>query len=70
MSGGPLSFVAKTQAPTTQSSVKKELMALAYGSEEAVYLSNFKMELGFKTFSSVLINCDNAGALRLGGNAT
>ena len=45
-------------------------MALAYGSKEAVHLSTFMMELGFKLFSSVPINCDSTGALHLEGNAT
>ena len=70
MSGGPLSFGAKTQGLTAQSTVESELMALAYGSKEAVHLSTFMMELGFKLFSSVPINCDSTGALHLEGNAT
>lgn len=70
MSGGPLSFGAKTQGITAQSNVEAELTALAYGSKEAVYLSNFMMELGFKAFRSVPVNCDSTGALHLGGNTT
>ena len=55
---------------TAQSTVKSELMAIAYGSKEVVYLYDFMTELGFKTFSCVLINCDSTGELLLGGNAT
>ena len=35
-----------------------------------MYPSNFLMELRFKRFNPVLINCDSAGALHLQGNAT
>ena len=70
MSGEPLSFGAKAQGLTAQSTVESELAALAYGSKEAMYLSNFMMELGFKIFSTVPINRDSTGALHLGGNAT
>ena len=46
------------QGLTAQSAMESELMTLTYGSKEAVYLSNFMMELGVKTFSSVPINYD------------
>ena len=49
--------------------MKSELQALSYGARETVYLSNFLMELGFKTFSSVPINSDSTGALSVAGNA-
>lgn len=70
MSGGPLGFGAKTQGVTAQSTVESELMSPDYGPKEAVCLSNCKMEQGFKTFSSVAINCDSTGTPHLGGNAT
>ena len=49
--------------------MESELRVLSYGAREAVYLSNFLMELGFKTFSSVPINSDSTGALSVAGNA-
>ena len=64
-----ISFGSKTQSLTAQSTVETELQALSYGAREAVYLSNFLMELGFKTFSLVPINSDSTGALSVGGNA-
>ena len=39
-SGGPLSFGAKTQSLTAQSTVKWELKPLAYESKEVAHLSN------------------------------
>ena len=69
LGGGLISFGSKTQSLTAQSTVESELQALSYGAREAVYLSNFLMELGFKTFSSVPINSDSTGALSVAGNA-
>ena len=66
---GLISFGSETQSLTAQSTVESELQALSYGPREAVYLSNFLMELGFKTFSSVPINSDSAGVLSVAGNA-
>ena len=68
LGGGLISFGSKTQSLTAQSTVESELQALSYGAREAVYLSNFLMELGFKTFSSVPINSDSTGALSVEGN--
>ena len=46
------------------------LQALSYGEGEAVCFSNFLMEMGFKTFNSVPINCDDsAGALSVASNS-
>ena len=70
LGGGLISFGSKTQSLTAQSTVESELQVLSYGEREAVYLSNFLMELGFKTFSSVPINSDSTGALSVAGNAT
>ena len=49
--------------------MESELQALSYGAREAVYLSNFLMKLGFKTFSSFSINSDSTGALSVAGDA-
>ena len=64
-----ISFGSKTQSLTAQSAVESELKALSYGAREAVYISNFLMELGFKTFSSAHINSDSTRALSVAGNA-
>ena len=69
LSGGLISFGSKTQSLTAQSTVDRELQALSYRVRETVYLSNFLMELGFKTFSSVPINSESTGALSVAGNA-
>ena len=72
MSGGPISFGAKTQSltPQSQSTMEAELMAISFEGKEATYLSNFMLEPGFKSFSSVPINCDNTGGLYVAGNST
>ena len=44
---GLISFGSKTQSLIAQSTVESEFQALSYGAREAVYLSNFLMELGF-----------------------
>ena len=49
--------------------MESEFQALSYRAREVVYLSNFLMELGFKTFFSVPINSDSIGALSVAGNA-
>ena len=69
LGGGLISFGSKTQSLTAQSTVESELQVLSYEAREAVYLSNFLMELGFKTFSSVPINSDSTRALSVAGNA-
>ena len=69
LGGRLISFGSKTQSLTAQSTVESELQVLSYGAREAVYLSNFLMELGFKTFSSVPINSDSTGVLSVAGNA-
>ena len=69
LGGRLISFGSKTQSLTAQSTVESELQALSYGAREAVYLSNFLMKLGFKTFPSVTINSDSTGTLSVAGNA-
>ena len=69
LGGGFISFGSKTQSLTAHSTVESELQPLSYGAREAVCLSNFLMELGFKTFFSVPINIDSTGALSVAGNA-
>ena len=69
LAGGLISFGAKSQSLTAQSTVEAEIQALSYGAREAVYTSNFLMELGFKTFGTVPINSDSTGALTVAGNA-
>ena len=69
LDGGLISFGSKTQSLTAQSTVESELQAFSYGAREAVYLSNFLMELRLKAFSSVPINSNSTGALRVAGNA-
>ena len=69
LGGGLISFGSNTQSLTAQSTVESELQALSYEAREALYLSNFLMELGFKTFSSVPINSDSIGAPSVAGKA-
>ena len=45
-------------------------MAISFGGKEPTYLSNFMLELGFKSFSSLPINCDSTDALHVAGNST
>ena len=70
LGGGLISFGSKTQSLTAQSTVESELQALSFRAREAVYLSSFQTELGFKTFSSVPMNSDSStGALSVAENA-
>ena len=69
LGGGLISFGSKTQSLIAQSTVESELQALSYGARKAVYLSNFLMELGFKTFSSDPINSNSTEALSVAVNA-
>ena len=69
LAGGPISYGAKTQTLTAQSTVEAEIQALSYSAREAVYISNFMTELNFKTFGSVPINSDSTGARTVAGNA-
>ena len=69
LGGGLIIFGSETQSLTAHSTVESELQGLSYGAREAVCLSNFLMELGFKTFSSVPINSDSTGALSVVRNA-
>ena len=69
LAGGLISYGAKTQTLTAQSTVEAEIQALSYSAREAVYISNFMTELNFKTFGSVPINSDSTGALTVAGNA-
>ena len=48
LSGVSISFGAKTQSPTAQSTVEAELMAISYTTTEAVYLSTLIFEQHFK----------------------
>ncbi len=54
---------------TAQNTVEAELRALNSSAREAVYLSNFMMELGFKAFGSVPINSDSTRALTVASYA-
>ena len=66
---GMIRFGSKTQSLTAQSTVESEIQALSYGAREAIYLSNFLMELGLPTSSPVPTNSDSTGALSVTGNA-
>ena len=45
-------------------------MAINYGAKEAVYISNFMIELSLTTLDSLPSNCDSTGALHIAGNST
>ena len=58
---------SKKQPVVALSSCESEYIALAYASQEAVYLSDLFSELTFPQFSSVQMYEDNMGALQLSG---
>ncbi|CAB1102884.1 unnamed protein product [Ectocarpus sp. CCAP 1310/34] len=62
LTGGLISYGAKTQTLTAQSTVEAEIQALSSSAREAVYVSNFMTELNFKTFGSVPIERQHCGA--------
>ncbi|CAB1098696.1 unnamed protein product [Ectocarpus sp. CCAP 1310/34] len=68
LAGGLISYGAKTQTLTAQSTVEAEIQALSSSASEAVFISIFMTELNFKTFGSVPINSDSTGALTVAGN--
>ncbi|CAB1099770.1 unnamed protein product [Ectocarpus sp. CCAP 1310/34] len=68
LAAGLISYGAKTQTLTAQSTVEPEIQALSSSAREAVYTSKFMTELNFKTFGSVPINSDSTGALTVAGN--
>ena len=71
LAGGPLSFKTALQNVTAQSTLEAELISMAHASNEAVFLSNMMVELGFrKLFESVPLFGDNTGALHVTGNST
>ena len=65
--GGPVTWSSKKQPVVALSSCESEYIALAYASQEAVYLSDLLSELTFPQFSSVQMYEDNMGALQLSG---
>ena len=65
--GGPMTWSSKKQPVVALSSCESEYTALAYASQEAVYLSDLFSELTFPQFSSVQMYEDNMGALQLSG---
>ncbi|CAB1117586.1 unnamed protein product [Ectocarpus sp. CCAP 1310/34] len=69
LGGGLISYGAKAQTLAAQNTVEAELQALGFSAREAVYISNFMTEIGFKTFRSVPINSDSTGALTVASNA-
>ena len=58
---------SKKQPVVALSSCESEYIALAYGGQEAVYLSDLLSELTFPQFSSVHMYEDNMGAHELSG---
>lgn len=68
LAGGPLSFALSLRKLIAHSSVKAELLAMAYCANEAVYLLNILQELGYYQFKTVTQFGESTGALYLAGN--
>ena len=62
-----MTWSSKKQPVVALSSCESEYIALAYGGQEAVYLSDLLSELTFPQFSSVHMYEDNMGAHELSG---
>ena len=62
-----MTWSSKKQPVVALSSCESEYIALAYASQEAVYLSDLLSELALPRFSSVQTYEDNMGALKLTG---
>ena len=62
-----MTWSSKKQPVVARPSCESEYIALAYASQEAVYLSDFFRELTFPQFSSVQMYDDNMGSLQLSG---
>ena len=65
--GGPVTWSSKEQPVVTLLPYEYEHIALAYASQEAVYLSDLFSELTFPQLSSVQMYEDKMGALQLSG---
>ena len=71
LAGGPRSFKTALQDVTAQWTLEVELISMVHASNEAVYISNTIVELGFgNQFKSVPLFGNNAGALHIAGNIT
>ena len=67
---GPVTRSSKKQPVVALSSCESEHLALAYASQEAVYMSDLLGELTFPQFTSVQMYADNMGVLQLSGTTT
>ena len=65
-----MTWSSKKQPVVALSSYESKYIALAYASQEPVYLSGLLSELTFPQFSSVQMYEDNMGALQLSGTTS
>ena len=66
--GGPVSWYSKKQMTTAQSSTEAELLALAEGVKEAIWMKEFISELGFTQTMATTIHEDNMSVIAIAKN--
>ena len=69
LQGAAVSWNSKRQSTTALSSTEAEYMSLASGTQEAVWIRGFAIELGIIQDTATKLYCDNKGALELAKNA-
>ncbi|CAN0087386.1 unnamed protein product [Sphacelaria rigidula] len=70
LAGGAIHFSASVQKTSAQSTTEGELIAMSSCATQGIYLCGILGELGWRTFRSARIFCDNKGALLLAGQGS
>lgn len=66
--GGAVSWSSKRQHTVAVSTTEAEYMALSHASQEAIYLKNFREELGLNSNQQITLYCDNKSVINLSQN--
>ncbi|CAM9934493.1 unnamed protein product, partial [Sphacelaria rigidula] len=70
LTGGAIHFSASVQKISAQSTTEAGLIAMSSCAKQGIYLCGVLGELGWRTFRSARIFCDNKGALLLAGQGS
>ena len=63
--GGAVSWLSKKQPTTALSTTEAEYMSLTAAAQEAKWISNFLTEILSKKLNTIILHCDNKGAIDL-----
>jgi hypothetical protein len=70
ITGGALSWSSKAQTSPALSSTEAEYVSSTRAAQEAIWIWNLLMDLGFKPTQPTTIWCDNQSAIALATNST